>query len=167
MGTLQRRRHGRRTTAHLLPKSEGENRDELARYLHAAFIHFHDEMPTFRRALNRVRRENADDSWQAVAEAAVAASRQRLFDAAHALESYHSGTMEHQKAERSRFEQAMREDPEGNGLACYLRAAFCAYEDRGWGFDRILKYTREDPGEPWRRVAQMARKAALTKRIIQ
>jgi hypothetical protein len=167
MGTPQGGRHARRPTAHLFPKSDDENRNELARYLRAAFIHFHDEVPTFRRALNRVRRENADDAWRAVADAAVAASRKRLFDAAHALESYHSGTMEHQKVERSRFEQTMQEDPEGNGLACYLHAAFCAYEGRGWGFDRILKYTSEDPGEPWRRVAQMARSAALTKRIIQ
>ena len=44
------------------------------RYLHAAFIHFHDEAPTFRRALNRVRRENADEAWRAVADAALAAS---------------------------------------------------------------------------------------------
>ncbi len=166
MGTPRRQRPaGPRTIP--LAQSIDEKRDELACYLRAAFVHFHGEAPTFRRALNRVRREGTQDAWRAVAEAAVEASRQRLQDAARALESYHSGTMQYQKAENSRFEEAMLEDPEGNGLACHLYAAFCACEDRSWGFDRILRHLREDPGEPWRRVAQMAASAALRKTIIQ
>jgi hypothetical protein len=49
------------------PSSPEEMRKELAQYLRAAFIHFRNRDLTFRRALNRVRREGAD-AWLRVAD---------------------------------------------------------------------------------------------------
>jgi hypothetical protein len=59
-----RPRHARR--AH--PSSREQNREKLAQYLRAAFIHFSNRDLTFKRALNRVRREGAD-GWSGVADA--------------------------------------------------------------------------------------------------
>lgn len=128
---------------------------ELAQYLRAAFIHFRGRDLTFRRALNRVRREGAH-TWSKVAGAADKANERKIADAIQSIDPFRRVDSEAHESSRLESELAVAENTERNELARYLCAAFYKWNWGEWGFDRILATVSEDPGSAWRSVADLA-----------
>lgn len=93
-----------------------EEREELAQYLSAAFIHFRNMDLTFRRALNRVRREGAY-SWPEVADAAGRANQRKIADAIQSIDPFQPRDAKSQERSRLESELAVAEDAERNDLA--------------------------------------------------
>jgi hypothetical protein len=143
-----------------------EEREELAQYLRAAFIHFRNVDLTFRRALNRVRREGAY-SWPEVADAASRANQRKIADAIQSIDPFQPSDTKSQGSRRLESELAVAENAERNDLARYLCAAFHACKSREWGFDRILATVGPDPGAPWRSVADLAVAAETRQTTVQ
>jgi hypothetical protein len=148
------------------PTSGEDKRGELALYLRAAFIHFRNRDLTFRRALNRVRREGAD-AWLGVADAATKANERRMAEAIESINPFRSREDESRESRRLESELAVAENSEGNELARYLCAAFHACNSRDWGFNRILVTVGEDADAAWRSVAELAWAAEARQTTIQ
>jgi hypothetical protein len=148
------------------PSSGEEKRTELAQYLRAALIHFRNRDLTFRRALNRVRREGAD-AWPGVADAAIKANERRMAEAIESINPFPSRENESRESRRLAAELAVAENSERNELARYLCAAFYAYSYREWGFNRILATVCDDAGAAWRSVAELASAAEARQTTVQ
>ncbi|HEV2498094.1 MAG TPA: hypothetical protein VGY31_00760 [Terriglobia bacterium] len=156
--------HGRARKQH--QSSGEEEREALTQYLRGAFIHFRNVDVTFRRALNRVRREGAY-SWPEVADAASRANQRKIADAIQSIDPFQPRDAKSQESSRLESELAVAEDAERNDLARYLCAAFHACKSREWGFDRILATIGPDPGAPWRSVADLAMAAEARQTTLQ
>jgi hypothetical protein len=151
------------------PSSGEEERGELAQYLRAAFIHFRNRDFTFRRALNRIRREGAD-AWRGVADAATKANERRMAEAIESINPFRPFRPhddDSQQSKRLESNIAVAENTERNELARYLCAAFHARNSREWGFNRILTTIGEDAGAAWRSVAELASAAEARQTAIQ
>lgn len=159
-GMRLRRARGRQ------PASEEDKREQFAIYLRAAFMHFRNRDLTFRRALNRVRREGAF-AWFEVADVARKANDRKMADAVQSINPFRRSAERSRELKRIESELAIAENRGRNELARFLCAAFYACIYRTWGFDRHLSSVREDAGAYWRTVADMASVAEARQTRVQ